>query len=606
MKVYLRILGYAGNLRAFIIPFVIFSLIAGVFGVLNIALAAPLLDVLFDKTGSAKLESYIHTNPDTFDLVAQFYKQFALAVKNEGKIGSLKFVCYAVVIASFIANISKYISLRILERFKTSMVANLRSKVFSYTLGLHLGFFTNERKGDLISRITGDVQEVENSIASSFSAAIKESILLISYLVALITLSWKLSLFAFLLIPVISGFLTLVIKRLRTNATDSQQRLSNIASIMDETFGNMRVVKAFLAEKFVSAKFSNENEQYRRAVYGYSKKRELASPFSEFAGVSAVALLMFFGGSMILNETGGLGPSAFIAFIALFSQITRPAKEISNAFGQAQRGIVAGNRILDLMDKKVEVPDGNQNIEFKKEIEFKNVSFSYNSEKEVLKNINFNIQKGQTVALVGASGGGKSTIADLVIRFYDVSSGEILMDEVNIKDISQTALRQQMGVVTQEPMLFNDSIANNISFGREATEAEIIAAAKIANAHEFILNQPDGYNTLVGDRGSKLSGGQKQRISIARAVLQNPAILILDEATSALDTESEKLVQEALTSLMQNRTTLVVAHRLSTIQNADKIVVVNQGKIIETGKHKELISLKEGYYKKLVSMQELL
>jgi subfamily B ATP-binding cassette protein MsbA len=605
MKVYLKILGFAGNLRGFIIPFVIFSLIAGVFGVLNIALAAPLLDVLFDKTSSTRIEGYLNSNPGTFDFVAQFYKQFALTVKSEGKIGSLKFVCYAVVIASFIANISKYFSLRILERFKTSMVANLRDKVFSHTMRLDLGFFSNEKKGELMSRITGDVQEVENSIASSFSAAFKESILLISYLVALISFSWKLSLFAFILIPLISGFLAFIIKKLRTNATDSQQRLSNIVSIMEETFGNMRVVKAFRAEKFVSEKFSNENQGYRNAVYGYSKKRELASPFSEFSGVSAVALLMFFGGSMILNQSGDLSPSAFIAFIALFSQITRPAKEISNAFGQAQRGIIAGNRILELMDKQVEIPDGTKEIDFKNTIVFDKVHFSYDKEKEILNNINFTIEKGQTVALVGASGGGKSTLADLFIRFYDVTSGAITIDGVNIKDIKQGNLRGQMGVVTQEPMLFNDSIANNIAFGRDVTEAQIIEAAKIANAHEFILAQPEGYQTVVGDRGNKLSGGQKQRISIARAIVQNPPILILDEATSALDTESEKLVQEALTSLMKNRTTLVIAHRLSTIQSADQILVINRGELVESGTHSELVSLEDGYYRKLAGMQEL-
>jgi subfamily B ATP-binding cassette protein MsbA len=605
MKVYLKILSFAGNISGFIIPFVIFSLIGGVFGVLNIALAAPLLDVLFEQTNTSRLESYIHTNPGTFDLIGKFYKQFALTVQQEGKIGSLKFVCYAVVLASLIANVSKYFSLRTLERFKTSMVSNLRDKVFSHTMSLHLGFFTNEKKGELMSRITGDVQEVENSIASSFSAAIKDSILLISYLVALLSLSWKLSLFAFLLIPLISGFLALIIKKLRTNATDSQQRLSNLVSIMEETFGNMRVVKAFRAEKFVSQKFSNENQEYRRAVYGYAKKRELASPFSEFSGVTAVAFLMFFGGSMILNQSGDLSPSAFIAFIALFSQITRPAKEISNAFGQAQRGIIAGERILELMDKQVEIPEGTKEIAFNQEIVFDRVHFAYTKNKEILKDINFTIKKGQTVALVGGSGGGKSTLADLLIRFYDVTSGAITLDGLNIKNIKQDNLRSQMGVVTQEPMLFNDTIANNIAFGRPTTEEQIIAAAKIANAHEFIMAQPEGYQTVVGDRGNKLSGGQKQRISIARAIVQNPPILILDEATSALDTESEKLVQEALTSLMKNRTTLVIAHRLSTIQNADQILVINKGKLIEAGTHQELVSLEEGYYRKLAGMQEL-
>ena len=605
MKVYLKILSFAGNLKGFIIPFILFSLIAGVFGVLNLALLKPLLDVLFDQVEPEKLKQIIASYPKWYDLIGHFYKQFAVNALENGKLSTLKYVVFAIIGASLLNNLAKYLSIRVLERFKTTMIANLRNQVFSHTMNLHLGFFTNERKGEVMSRITGDVQEVENSVASSFSAVIKESILLISFMVALVSISWRLSLFALILIPLISGFLAVIIKRLRTDATNSQQRLSNIVSIMDEAFGNMRVVKAFLAEKFVTQKFVDENEEYRRAVYGYSKKRELASPFSEFSGVSAVAGLLYFGGAMILNQGGGLQASEFITFIALFSQITRPAKDISNAFGQAQRGIVAGSRIIELINREIDIPEGTLDLSFNKDIVYENVDFSYNKDKAILQNINFAIKKGQTVALVGGSGGGKSTIADLLIRFYDVSQGKIRIDGVDIKDIKQNSLRGQMGVVTQEPMLFNDTIANNISFGRPASEEEIIAAAKIANAHEFIMAQPEGYQTSVGDRGSKLSGGQKQRISIARAIVQNPPILILDEATSALDTESEKLVQEALTSLMKNRTTLVVAHRLSTIQNADTIIVINKGRVVEKGSHTELVALENGYYKKLANLQEL-
>jgi subfamily B ATP-binding cassette protein MsbA len=605
MKIYMRILGFAGSLRTFLVPFALFSLIAGVFGVLNLALLKPLLDVLFDQISPEKLEIILSTTPKWYDIIGHFYKGFAQNALEEGKISTLRFVVFAVIAASLINNLAKYLSVRVLEKFKTSMIANLRDKVFFHTMGLHLGFFTNERKGELMSRITGDVQEVENSIASSFSAVIKESISLVSFIVALVAISWELSLFAVLLIPVISGFLAYMIKKLRTNATDSQQRLSNIVSVMDEAFGNMRVVKAFRAEGFVADKFSAENEGYRKAVFGYAKKRELASPFSEFSGVSAVAGLLYFGGAMILNQSSGLQASDFITFIALFSQITRPAKDISNAFGQAQRGIVAGGRILELLDREVDIPDGSKTMIFERNIRFEDVNFSYNADRQILKNVNFILPKGQTVALVGASGGGKSTIADLLIRFYDVSSGAIKIDDLDIREIRQADLRSQMGVVTQEPMLFNDSIANNIAFGRSVSEEEIVRAAKIANAHEFIMAQPQGYQTSVGDRGGRLSGGQKQRISIARAIVQNPPILILDEATSALDTESEKLVQEALTELMKNRTTLVVAHRLSTIQNADKILVINEGQIVETGTHEELLSKSEGYYRKLASMQEL-
>lgn len=605
MKVYMKILGYAGNLSRFLIPFTFFSLLAGIFGVLNLALLKPLLDVLFDQITPDKMEKILSSNPKWYDLIGWFYQKFALNAIENGKLATLKFVVIAVIIASMINNLSKYFSFRILENFKTRMVANLREKVFSHTLHLDLGFFTNERKGELISRITGDVQEVENSIANSFSAVIKETVSLIAFMVALIAISWELSLFAFLLIPIISGFLAYIIKKLRTNATDSQQRLSNLVSIMDESFANMRITKAFSAENFISKKFSEQNEAYRNAVYSYAKKRELASPFSEFSGVTAVAGLLYFGGAMILNKTGGLEASQFITFIALFSQITRPAKDISNAFGQAQRGIIAGNRILDLIDQPIKVKDGKNEIKFKEHIEFDQVYFSYTDEVQTLNNISFKIGKGQTVALVGGSGGGKSTIADLLIRFYDVDQGAIYIDGVNIKETTLDSLRKQMGVVTQEPMLFNDTIANNIAFGRDTKQEEIIEAAKIANAHDFILEQPEGYDTIIGDRGSKLSGGQRQRLSIARAVVQNPPILILDEATSALDTESEKLVQEALSKLMKNRTTLVIAHRLSTINNADRILVVNKGEIVESGTHTDLLKNENGYYKKLVSMQEL-
>jgi subfamily B ATP-binding cassette protein MsbA len=343
-------------------------------------------------------------------------------------------------------------------------------------------------------------------------------------------------------------------------------------------------------------------------MFAYASKREMANPFSEFIGISMVASLLYFGGSLILEGTGSLTASTFISYIAIFSQVIRPAKEISQAISTAQRGLASGQRVMELIDQKADIVDDENAItlkNFDSKIEFRNVGFSYIEDKEILKNISLEIKKGETVALVGASGGGKSTIADLLIRFYDVQKGEILIDNQNIKNISQKSLREHIGVVTQEPMLYNDSILNNIAFGRNASLDEIQNAAKIANAHEFIVNQPEGYETNIGDRGTKLSGGQKQRISIARAILQNPPILILDEATSALDTESEKLVQDALANLMKNRTSLVIAHRLSTIQNADKIYVIQNGKVVEEGTHQSLFEEENGYYRKLVTMQGL-
>ncbi|MCP9768418.1 ABC transporter ATP-binding protein [Lacihabitans sp. LS3-19] len=608
MKIYFKILKFAGSLRNFVIPFFFTSLIAGVFGVLNLVLLKPLLDVLFGQVSDSVIVEMANKQPSTFQFLDFYQKYFAQSVLNGGKLGGLKFVCFTILGVSFVANVSRYFSLRLLERFKTNMVANLRQAVFEHTLHLHLGFYSNEKKGELISRITTDVQEVENSIANSFSAAIKELILLSAYLVALFYISWKLTLFSLIVIPITGAFLGIVLKRMRHNAGDSQQRLSNLISLMDEAFGSMRVVKAFLAEGFISKRFYEQNTGYRKSMFAYASKREMANPFSEFIGISMVASLLYFGGSLILEGTGSLSASTFISYIAIFSQVIRPAKEISQAISTAQRGLASGQRVMDLLGQKADIIDEKNAAEldkFEAQIEFKNVGFSYAEGKEILKNVNLTIKKGQTVALVGASGGGKSTIADLLIRFYDVQKGTILIDEKDIKTISQKSLREHMGMVTQEPMLYNDSIFNNIAFGRNVTKEEVENAAKIANAHDFILAQTEGYETNIGDRGSKLSGGQKQRLSIARAILQNPPILILDEATSALDTESEKLVQDALANLMKNRTSLVIAHRLSTIQNADQIFVIQNGEVVEEGTHQSLFEKENGYYKKLVTMQEL-
>ncbi len=608
MKIYFKILQYAGNFKGFLFPFILTSLIAGVFGVLNLVLLKPLLDVLFGQVPATEITAMAQKPLTNLNLLDYYQKYFSEAIVQNGKLGGLKFVCISVLVVSFIANITRYFSLRLLERFKTNMVANLRQAVFKNTINLHLGFFSNEKKGELISRITTDVQEVENSIANSFSAAVKEFILLTAYLVALFYISWQLTLFSLLVIPLTGAFLGFMLKKMRHDASDSQQRLSNLLTIMDEGFGSMRVIKAFLAEKFISEKFKSENQSYRKAIFSYAAKRELANPFSEFIGVSMVASLLYFGGSMILNESSSLSASTFISYIALFSQVIRPAKDISQAISTAQRGLSSGERVLELLNQPAEISDLATTIpfsNFEKSIKFENVSFSYLQGTETLKNINIEIPKGKMIALVGASGGGKSTIADLVIRFYDVNSGKITIDNIDIKTISQKRLREKMGIVTQEPILFNDSIYNNIAFGRNCSEEEIINAAKIANAFDFIQAQAEGFETNIGDRGTKLSGGQKQRISIARAILMNPPILILDEATSALDTESEKLVQDALSKLMKNRTSLVIAHRLSTIQSADYIYVIHNGDIVEQGNHTFLNAIENGYYRKLVSLQEL-
>ncbi len=607
MKNYLRLLSYARPLGHFVAPFLITSLLASIFGVLNFTLLIPLLKVLFNQVDAKQLGEMLKPTSG-FDPIKEFNFYFAKFLSEYGKLGALKFVCVVLAVSIILSNVFKYISVRLLESFKSNMVANLRQAVFEKAVHLHLGFFSNERKGNLISRIVTDVQEVENSIANTFSAATKEVFLFLSYIYVLFAISWNLTLFALLVIPVSGIFISGLVKKMRHNAGEGQQRLSNLISLMDEVFGGMRVVKGFVAESFVTDKFREENQAYRKSIFNLASRREMASPFSEIMGVFVVIGILLYGGSLILSNQSSLEAAEFITYIGIFSQVMRPAKDISNAFSSAQRGLASGERVLNLIDSESLIKDSADAVrikDFQREVEFKGVSFSYDNSIQVLKDINFVLAKGKTIALVGSSGGGKSTIADLVPRFYDPTEGEILIDGINLKKVSQQSLRDLMGIVTQEAVLFNDTIFNNIAFGKKVSEAEVIQAAKIANAHDFIMQQSDGYETIIGDRGTKLSGGQRQRLSIARAILQNPPILILDEATSALDTESEKLVQDALTNLMRNRTTLVIAHRLSTIQSADQILVIHKGGMIERGTHEDLLKIQDGFYKKLSLMQTL-
>lgn len=608
MKTYFRLLSFAKPLGRFLTPFVFTSLMASVFGVLNFTLLIPLLSILFDKVDSEQMRALLSQPAPslTSSPANAFSYYFAQIFRDYGKVGALQFVCGIIVASVLFSNLFKYLSVRQLETFKARMVARLREAVFAQTLQLHLGFFSNERKGNLISRTTSDVQEVENSIANTLSAASKEVFLLIGYIIALLGISVKLTLFAIVVIPLSGGFIATLVRRMKRDAQAGQQRLSSLVSLLDETFGGMRVVKGFVAEGFILDKFRAENEGYRQAVRSLAYRRELASPFSEVMGVAVVSGILLYGGSLVLSGQSDLTAAQFIAYIAIFSQVTRPAKDISNAFSGSQRGVASGERVLELIDTQPAIRDKPGAVAlagFQDRISVRNVSFAYNPETPVLRDISFDLEKGKTIALVGSSGGGKSTIADLIPRFYDPTDGQILIDGVDLRDCTMASLRGQMGIVTQESILFNDTIFNNIAFGTPATEAQVMEAARIANAHDFIMAQGDGYQTMIGDRGGKLSGGQRQRISIARAILKNPPILILDEATSALDTESEKLVQEALTRLMANRTTLVIAHRLSTIQHADEILVVNQGRIVERGRHDELLTLDEGFYRRLSTMQ---
>jgi len=610
MKTYWRLLSFARPLRKFVIPFFCTSVLASVFGILNFTLLIPLLKVLFKQGGEGEIVSGVAPEPRfSIDYLIEFFNyHFENILLEQGEWGALKFVCVVIIISVLLSNIFRYLTSRQIERFKVNMVGKLRQAVFDNAITLHLGFFSTERKGNLISRVVTDVQEVENSVANSFSAAFKELFTLISFLYVLFKISVSLSLFSFLVIPISGAFIAVIVRKMRKEARDGQNRLSGLISLMDEVFGGMRVVKGFNAEGFIRSKFRIENEGYQRSIKSMAYKREMSAPFSEFMGVTVVALILLFGGRLVLSGESDLSAEEFITYIAIFSQVMRPAKEIANAFSNTQRGIAAGERVLQLLDAENAIREKENPItieRFEDRMEVRDVSFAYDEDNKVLHNVSFTLNRGKTIALVGSSGGGKSTIADLIPRFYDPTEGMITLDGHDLRDLSVASLRNLMGIVTQESILFNDTIYNNIVFGTNATEEQVIQAAKIANAHEFITQQPEGYQTRIGERGTKLSGGQRQRISIARAILKNPPILILDEATSALDTESEKLVQDALTRLMANRTVLVIAHRLSTIQHADEILVIDKGRISERGTHAELIEKQDGFYRKLTLLQGL-
>ena len=516
-----------------------------------------------------------------------------------------------IVAAVILTNLFRYLAQRCLVNTRTLLVKRIREALFNKINHLHLGYFTKEHKGDLLSRMNSDVFEIEAVACNSIEVLFKEPYVMIGYFIALFTISVKLTLFTLIIIPISAIAIASVTKRLKKEANEAQASIGRLLTIIDETLMGMRIIRSFNATKFIVDRFSHENDCYRRASLQGFNKRELAPAFSEASGVIVVACILVFGGSLVLqNQTTGTGlqASAFIAFIAIFSQVIRPAKAMVVAMANIQRGEAAGQRIIQLLDTPVEVdnyPNAVPLRSFEEAVEFDDVCFSYN-DTPVLQNVSFSIQKGKTIALVGPSGVGKSTIADLIPRFYDVKSGQVLIDGKDVRQYTMESLRSHMSFVTQEIILFNDTIFNNIALGKpDAKEEDVIRAAKIANAHEFIIHTENGYQTTIGDRGMRLSGGQRQRLSIARAVFKDPSILILDEATSALDTESEKLVQDALNKLMIGRTTLVIAHRLSTIKEADEIIILQDGKIVERGNHYELIQMEESIYRRLTTLQKI-
>jgi subfamily B ATP-binding cassette protein MsbA len=608
MKVYLRLLQFARPYGDFLPLYLVYMTLGIFFGTANFTLIIPLLSVLFDTTGKhmADMPTTLPHFAFTLSYIGQLFNYYlAQVILTQGKQGALAYVCGVIIASVFFSNVFRYLGGRLLTRVRARVVQNLRSTLYNRILDLELGYFSNERKGDLMSRLTNDVHEVEISVVNTLTAAFKEPLTIIVFFVILFNMSAHLTVFTLVLLPISGGIIASVAKRLRRQAAQSQSTLGSMLSVIDETLGSIRVIKGFNARAYILEKFRVQNDQYAQTTQSIDNTRDLASPFSEFAGVAVVAGLLYYGGTLVLNGQSGLSAEAFIGYIILFSQILTPAKALSGAFSNIQRGLVAGERVLRVIDTEPSIRDRPQAAalpDFAEQIELRDVSFTY-GDKPVLYDLNLTIKKGQTVALVGPSGGGKSTLADLLPRFYDPSAGQVLLDGHDIRDYTLYSVRDQMGIVTQESILFNDTIYNNIKFNTEATEDEVIAAAKTANAHDFIMQNPEGYQTMIGDRGGRLSGGQRQRLSIARAILRNPPILILDEATSALDTESEKLVQEALTRLMASRTSLVIAHRLSTVRHADEIVVLQHGRIVERGTHDELLRHEGGLYQRLSQLQ---
>lgn len=605
MNTYLRLLNFARPFGWSIPAYLLVTILYSAFSVVNLAVLIPLLQVLFDQVEQMEL-----TAKPEFSFTIQYFKDlfnytFEQVIAERGKYDALKFVCGIVVVSFLASNVFKYTSEIIIVGFKTRLIKNLRLDFFKALIHMHLGYFTDAKKGDIMSKGMSDVQEVEHTITHTLKIYVREPFLLIAYFVALFSISIKLTLITLLLLPFSGGIISYIARRLKRKARQSQESLGKLNSILDEMLSGMRIIKAFNAVKQVSKRFAEEVNQYARFTFSMHAKYALSSPISEFLGIFVVVGIILIGGNMILQGSDQLNASQFITFVAIFSQILNPAKALSNAFSFLQRGIAAGERVFSIMDQQPAItnrPHAKAMKSFERDIVLEKVSFAYDTQ-EVLKDISLTIQKGQTVALVGPSGGGKSTLADLLPRFYEASSGHIRIDGVAVDEYDIESLRSHFGIVTQESILFNDTVFNNIIFGKQgASPEEVTEAARIANALEFIEALEHGFDTNIGEGGSKLSGGQRQRLSIARAVLANPEILILDEATSALDSESEKLVQEALQKLMQGRTSLVIAHRLSTIQNADLIVVIEKGSIVEMGKHEQLIS-HNGLYTRLINMQ---
>ena len=605
MNTYFRLLQYAKPYKWLIPQYFVYTLLFVLFSVVNLAVLAPLLNLLFKPASTAAAETTsVDSNPWSLE---QFYTYLNEFIATQTKEDALYTICLILIISVVFANLFNYLTLMLQAKARTNAVTNLRNSVFNRITELDMGYFTDARKGDLMTKVSTDVQNIEATIVNSLTVLFKEPFLIMGYFFILFFISAELTFYTLLLVPLSGSAISYIAKRLKRRAQFTQESISRLTNILEETLSGIRIIKAFNAQWYTQKKFTSEAGVYARQSMKMATKSNLSAPLAQVLGTSMLCLILLIGGHMVLSDSHQLDPSKFILFLITFGQLIVPAKNIANAFTNIQKGLVSSERVFQLIDTPIKVTDhenAQDLINYKSHISFEGVDFAY-ADRKVLNDISFHITKGSTVAMVGQSGGGKSTIADLLARFYDPAKGSIRVDGLDIKDITISSLRKKMGIVTQESILFNDTIRQNISFGKaEADLEEIITAAKIANAHQFIMQLEKGYDTIIGERGSKLSGGQKQRMSIARALLKNPEILILDEATSALDSESEKLVQDAILNLTKNRTTLVIAHRLSTIQNADLILVLKAGKIIQSGTHLELIK-EAGVYKTLLEIQNL-
>ena len=603
MKTYFRLLSFAKPIEKFAIPYIVATLFAITFNTFLFTLLGPIMNTIF--LPKAENQFTIISKDTSYNPMELFGRYIDNIILEHNKLYALEIICIVIVITVVLANFFRYFSQRYMEDLRVHTLLNFRRAVFNNVMNLHVGYFNDERKGDIISKVASDVQVVQFTVTNTLQVVFKEPLQLIFFIAVLVTISFKLTVFSLLVIPISGFIISKIVKRLKQQSTQSHESFAKMIGFLDESLSGIKIIKAFNATERIKEKFENENKFYSNLNRKIARRQQSASPVSQTLGVLVVVFILLYGGGMILSGQSNLAPGEFVIYLATFSQVMQPIKSITDSFSGIHSGIAAGERVLALIDTKpglVNAPNARMLGLFAANLKFENVSFSY-GEKQVLNNINLTVQKGQTVALVGPSGGGKSTLMDLIPRFHDPSSGSVKIDGTDYKNLMIESLRDKMGTVNQESFLFNDTIHNNIAFAKPtATKEEVIAAAKIANAHDFILNTEYGYDTLVGDRGNRLSGGQRQRVCIARAVLANPPIMLLDEATSALDTESEKLVQDALNNLMKNRTSIVIAHRLSTIQHADKIVVIDKGNIIETGNHKELIE-KNGLYKRLIDMQ---